>query len=30
MKPFDEDDVCFHDDEQAAQGFPVRDGSQAW
>lgn len=29
MKPFDEDDVCFHDHEQAAQGFPVRNGSQA-
>lgn len=29
MKPFDEDQACFHDHEQAAQGFPVRDGSQA-
>ena len=28
-KPFDEDDTCFHDHEQAAQGLPVRDGSQA-
>ena len=25
MKPFDEDDVCFHNHEQAAQGLPVRD-----
>ena len=28
MKPFDEDNLCFHDHEQAAQGLPVRDGSQ--
>ena len=26
--PFDENDVCFHDHEQAAQGLPVRDGGQ--
>lgn len=29
MKPIDEDDVCFRDDEQATQRLPVRDGSQA-
>lgn len=29
MKPFDEDDVCFRDDEQAAPRLPVRDGGQA-
>ncbi len=29
MKPNEEDDVCFHDHEQAAQGLPVRNGSQA-
>ena len=23
MKPIDEDDVCFHDHEQAAQGLSV-------
>ncbi len=28
MKPNDEDDVCFHEHEQAAQGLSVRDGSQ--
>jgi hypothetical protein len=29
MKPFNDDDVCFHDHEQAAQGLSVRDQSQA-
>ena len=29
MKPLAEDDVYFHDHEQAAQGIPVRDGRQA-
>jgi hypothetical protein len=30
MKPINEDDdVSFHDHEQAAQGFPLRDGRQA-
>ncbi len=28
MKPFDEDDVWFHDHEQATQGLPVRGGRQ--
>jgi len=29
MKPINEDDVCFRGHEQAAQGLPVWDGSQA-
>ena len=29
MKQIDEDDVSFHDHEQAAQGLPVREGRQA-
>lgn len=30
MQPYDEDeDVCFHDHEQAPQGLPVRNGRQA-
>jgi hypothetical protein len=29
MKPTNQDDVSFHDHEQAAQGLPVRDGGQA-
>lgn len=29
MRPIDENDVWFHDHEQAAQGLPVGDAGQA-
>ncbi len=29
MRPIDEDNLCFRGHEQTAQGFPIRDGSQA-
>jgi len=29
LKPINEDDVCFRGHEEATQGLPVRDGSQA-
>lgn len=29
MKPFNQEEACFHDHEQAAQGLPVGDGRQA-